>query len=125
MKKIKHNEIEQRYKDKGLKLIDTYTKWDNKLACVDNDGYYYYFNSNKLSKFSNNIKSKVSKGNPYSLQNVNHYMELYNIPYKAISIRWDKKPYIKFQCKCGNMYEIPWQYVLRGRTIRYCCDKCN
>lgn len=125
MKKIEHKEIEQRYKDKGLILIDSYNKWNDKLTSIDNDGYYYYFSSNKLSRFTNNIKAKVSKGNPYSLQNINHYMELHNIPNKAIAVRWDKKPYIKLQCECNNEYEIPWQYVLSGKNIRYCCNECK
>ena len=56
LKRLTQEEAEQRFKEKGLILLDTYRKNSIKMKCVDDEGYYYYRNLNNINKFTKNIK---------------------------------------------------------------------
>ena len=66
LKRLTQEEAEQRFKEKGLILLDTYKKNSIKMKCVDDEGYYYYRNLNSIKKFTKNIKARVSKESPFS-----------------------------------------------------------
>lgn len=123
--RITNEEVKKRFENKQLILLDDYQP-NKKLTSMDYDGYYYYFTLGRLNKFSHNVKSKVSKGNPYSLKNIQHYLNIYSIDAKAKSLKWDnKKPEIIFECKCGNEYIVPWQRIYGNSNVIYLCKDCK
>lgn len=126
LKRLTQEEAEQRFKEKGLVLLDTYKKNSIKMKCVDDEGYYYYISLNNVNKFTKNIKAKVSKHSPFSLQNIKHYLQLQHINEEVIKIKWDRKfPEVIFKCKCGNEYIVTWNRITSGKKVIYLCKDCK
>ena len=61
LKRLTQEEAEQRFKEKGLILLDTYRKNSIKMKCVDDEGYYYYRNLNNINKFTKILKLGCQK----------------------------------------------------------------
>lgn len=126
LKRLTQEEAEQRFKEKGLILLDTYKKNSIKMKCVDDEGYYYYRNLNNIKKFTKNIKARVSKESPFSLQNIKHYLKLHGIEEEVVKLKWDKKfPEVVFKCKCGNEYIVTWNRITSGGKVIYLCKDCK
>jgi len=126
MKKLTIEEARKQFKNVGLILLSKNVNSNkDKLTAKDYDGYYYYINTNNIKKFTHNIKSKVIKTNPYSLQNVNLYLKQNNIEQNAIGICWEDITKIKFKCNCGKEYYVRWNNIVRGRNIVFCCEECK
>lgn len=134
--KLTKQDVKKRFEEKGLKVLNlnSYERNTTKLTSIDKDGYLYYFSLINLWKFSYNIKAKVTKGNPYSFKNVLTFLKLNNINQTPLEIDFDysKKhhtswhgSYLKFKCKCGNYYYIPWSRVINSQNIIFCCDRCK
>lgn len=126
LKRLTQKEAEQRFKEKGLILLDTYKKNSIKMKCVDNEGYYYYKSLNVISNFANNIRSKVSKENPFLLQNVKLYLKLRHIDEEVVKVKWDRKfPEVIFKCQCGNEYTVTWNRITGNKNVVYLCKDCR
>lgn len=126
LKKLTQEEAEQRFKEKGLILLETYKKNSIKMKCMDNEGYYYYKSLNAISNFTNNIRSKVSKENPFLLQNIKLYLKLHHIDEEVVKVKWDRKfPEVIFKCKCGNEYTVTWNRITSNKNVVYLCKDCK
>lgn len=126
--KLSKEDIKNKFKKKGLTLLNVndYKTNKTKLTAVDKDGYYYYINLNNLNKTALNIKSKISKGNPYSLKNINNYLKINNIKTQAIDVCWvNGHSAVYFKCKCGNEFCYPTERISKIKHNRFVCEECR
>ncbi len=130
-KKINKQDIIDTFNKKQLKVIDAdkYKTAKTKLTAIDSEGYYYYVSTNSVLRQKFNIKSKVSKSNPYSLQNIklwfkqNGYNDIDNID---IKLKWDKCPILVYKCPlCGDIVKRKWNKFLNFTSKNFYCAKCN
>lgn len=108
-KKISKEEILQRFKNKGLTIIEEFDEKiinsKTKLKCIDSEGYLYSHSYNNVS--SKNSQRRFSKYNPYILYNMQHFIELNGSETKIINDKFigqDKEVYTLKCGKCGKVF---------------------
>ena len=92
-----------------------------KLTLQDKEGYLYSISFGNLTQ--GKIPSKFSKFNPYTIQNINYFINLNIKGYKLLSnnyINCDKK--LLFQCPEGHKFEMSWDNFHQGQRCPYCCN---
>lgn len=119
--------------ENNIILLETeYIDAKTKMLCIDNDGYYIYIVlSNYLSR--NGIGRRFDKSNIYTIQNINHYLELNNIHFKCTSSTYDNaNKNLEFKCLlCNETVYVPWRNINKSdnksRTHIVCpnCDGRN
>lgn len=124
------NEIKIRCKNMGLHMLDEseYKGKATKISVIDSEGYKYIWKTSYLYKLTGNIKARISKGNPYSVENANLWLKSHNCntDSKIISFDWSENhPYAEMLCKCNKKYKVKWNGILSGKNIRLCCDECK
>lgn len=116
--------------DKNIILLENkYINANTKMLCVDNDGYYIYITLNNFL-YRGGIGRRFDKSNDYTINNINHYLEIKNVHFKCISNKFNNaNENLKFQCLlCGEIVESPWKNVNKNdksnRTHVFCpnCD---
>lgn len=121
-KKLSYEEIRKRFEDNGLTLVDKTVKdsYQN-LTCYDNEGYYYYFRYCKVEIFTN--KSRFNKFNPYTIKNIQHFLDLNHTNLVILSQKFSsKKEKMKFRCGCGNEFDTLWSSVYHRHS--FSCPEC-
>lgn len=110
------------------KYIDAKTK----MLCLDSDGYYIYIIlGNFLNR--NGIGRRFDKSNDYTINNINHYLQINNIHFECISTKFNNaNENLVFKCLlCGEIVKSPWRNVNKNdnnsRTHVICpnCDGRN
>lgn len=110
-------------------LSNEYIDSNTKFLCQDSNGYYVYIIlSNFLTRHS--IGRWVSKTNDHSIDNINHFLELNNIPFKCISNKYiSSRHNLFFKCRrCGKIVNIPWANVYRmdnSSRKHIICPNCD
>jgi hypothetical protein len=120
-----------------LEDIELYKNVNKRMTFYDNDGYKYYISfTNLLMGFQNdNYPRMVDQSNRYSIDNIKHWIEINNKPFKLVegqTYKGARKP-LYFKCgKCPSE-ELPfkstWIDVARGTLCNFCNNtyigKCN
>ena len=72
---MNYNEVYQRFKEKGLILLDKqYIRNDVSMKCMNKDGYLFSISLNNLDKFK--LNKIADNRNPYVLYNIQRYIDL-------------------------------------------------
>lgn len=119
-----HFESYKDFENEGYKVLGFYNGKHHKCTLLDKNGYLYYTDHNTY--FGNNRSPYLfSKFNPYTIYNINKYIDNNNIPVKLISENFmgGDLP-LEWECNCGNhFYEICCN-VLKG-NVRYKRTRCE
>ena len=121
--KFTYEYVKEYINNLGYELINNeYINNKTKLILKDYEGFYYCTILSSLQKGS--VPSKFHKHNPYTLQNINLWVEINHKPYKLISNIYEgNSKNLKWQClkeECGEFFEMCWNNILQGQ----CCSIC-
>lgn len=123
-KSYTYNEVKVALKNRGYILLsDHYLNCKQKLLVLDDMGYKIFITFDKFAnRKSNGLRFHSS--NQYSIDNINHYIEINNIQSKCISDRYynGKTPLI-FLCECGEKFKTNWTTFQSFHKTK--CDKCS
>lgn len=94
------------------------------MKCQDYDGYYYSISlSNILDKRINKFEI-VSKSNPYTIFNIQNFINTSNKNLKLISNFYkNENEKLLLKCECGNEFYQSWNYIKNNNTIT--CKQCS
>lgn len=111
------------YNNKGLRILDNqYSGVKQRLLSTTVEGYKVMISYNSL-KASGGYEM-FSKSNPYTIYNINKYIELNDIKCKLVSDEYlGSKNRIDFECSCGNIFTTTLNSFLHQNKIK--CDKCS
>lgn len=122
-KRLSFKKVEDLFKEKNLTLLIKEEDYKNKnqpLDAMTKEGYKV---SVTVSSMRNNDYAIIHKGNPYTIYNINRYLELNNINLKLLSKKYiNNNTDLKWQCCCGENFYRKWD-VVRGQQS-YLCKKC-
>ena len=114
----------------GLILIDTYKSFDDKMTCVDTDGYKYMYSLHyitKVLKSNINISHRYNKNNPYYWDNIQTFMRTKTLNHTELLT--DKADYtnakqkLTFLCgSCGKTYRQSFETFVRRNN--HVCPEC-
>ena len=116
-------------------LAGEYNSILDKITCIDEEGYLLLCSINKM--MSRNQKSpRISTFNPYSIYNINLYLEKYtNGEFKCVSKEYKRNnEELDFvHNKCGRIIKNKWINIGRGRSLNNLgsnktglfCPHCN
>lgn len=114
MKKLNYNDVYEDCKKNGYLLLDKeYKGIDKKMSFIDKEGYKYYTTYEKIRNKCD--INKYHKNNIYTIENIEHYLKINNLPYKYVS-----GEYMNFRSKLiwediiGYKYYCSFQDVIRG-----------
>jgi len=115
-------EVERRFKKKGLKLLEKKYKNNHQLLdCESELGYRYNFNVNELDNVKFN--KLVYTRNKWSLYNIEKFIINNNINVQLVSKKYkNSREPLAFRCRCGKVYNSSWD-DFQGRR-RYFCSEC-
>ncbi len=118
--KLRKEKIIQELEARGYFLIDSYYRGiREKHMLTDKDGYIYYSKLDNLIN-SNRVPEKYSPANPYTLINMQHYLDKIGSNTKILSDTYkNSHSKLKFLCgKCGREYKVsPNHLISRGSVI--------
>jgi very-short-patch-repair endonuclease len=127
-KKISKEEILQRFKNKGLTIIEEFDEKiinsKTKLKCIDSEGYLYSHSYNNVS--SKNSQRRFSKYNPYILYNMQHFIELNGSETKIINDKFigQNKEVYTLKCgKCGKVFTKTYGDFMYRK--HFYCHECT
>src|SRR5574344_2240438 len=109
LKKLSYDEVYNRFKEKGLLLIDKkYISSSTKMNCMDSYGYKYKIGNNSLT--SGFYPEPFNKFNPYTLENVQHFLDKESNGSKLITTKYkDSRMDLYITCeKCGKSFKRKW-----------------
>lgn len=110
-------------------LDKTYVDVKTKILCMDKEGYYIYIMLNNFFT-RRGIGRRFDKTNDYTIDNINHYLQIHNVHFKCISDKFiNANTIMKFQCLlCGEIVESLWRNVNKNdNPNRYhvICPNCD
>lgn len=122
--KFTYDYIKTILKVNGFELLSTPEECEKSLIITykDTKGYKYkmLFNSRMLKAKHRIVHSK----NVFSIENINLYLKLNNIPIKLISnVYKNSSSKLSVKCKCGTEYETTWSSIQQGNGHQ--CKKCT
>lgn len=118
------NDIEEYYKSRGLTILDIseYKNNTSKLTVMNKDGYKSCINYSSL-KTSNGIKI-IDSSNPYTIYNINKYIENNNLDCELLSTEYkNKDSKLSFKCSCGEIFKVTWSSFVYNNKFR--CRSCS
>ena len=105
---------------RGYNLLSEEYHSNKEYLIFEKDGYYYYNTLNGFTKTDN--PKKWSIRNPYSLQNLQKYLNEQGATCVVLSQEYDYNC-VRLKCECGNEYEVDISNLLR--TKQYKCPSCG
>lgn len=111
------------YQNKGLKPLKDRFYAHESVPCVDENGYILFSNSYNVRK--DDFKGKiVDTKNPYTIHNINKYIELNDIDCSLISKEYcGASEKLEFKCSCGDSFKTSWDSFYNME--KHMCDKCS
>lgn len=119
LKKIK----DKVFKISGYTVLDTFYKDENqKLTCIDKNGYKYYVSYDVLRHSKKSRKFTIK--NPYTVQNIKLWMSENAINYKFLSTEY-KGNNIKysFVCPKNHHFNMTWSQFEIGHRCQICANE--
>lgn len=108
------------YKDKGYNLLEKEYNGNKSYMTFEKDGYLYYNTYNGFMKTDN--PKKWGKKNPYSLQNIQKWINDNGGTCLVVSKKYDTET-INLKCQCGNIYTIAMSNFVA--TKQFTCPPCG
>lgn len=120
-KKYTFEEAKQIVENRGLYLLqDYYTNNRTKILVSNDFGYKGFTTLDNI--ISGKQPSWVYKGNPYSIQNIQLFLDSKKEGTKLLSSEYkNQKQKLKLQCKCGKIYYKTWSDLI-NETYTSCND---
>ena len=102
-------------------LFNEYNSNDEKLLARTKDGYKIVISYSKLK--SGRQPMVFGYRNPYTIENINHYLKINNINYELLSDEYISACNNKMNWKCDkdHVFEMAWNSFQSGRR----CPKCH
>lgn len=115
-------EVKKLIADKPYKMIDsTFTRLTNGFDAITNNGFYIRVNKDNVLK--NKEPEIFHPQNPYTIQNINHYIKINNIKTKLLSTTYkNNTSSLEWNCGCGKKFERGWNAFQGGATE---CLECS
>lgn len=113
----------------GLILLEKYINTKTKMLCIDGKGYYVYVVlNNYLTRHG--IGRRFDRSNDYTINNINHYLKLNNVPFKCVSNTYiSAHDNLQFECiRCGEIINMPWRNVNKNdnnNRSHVLCPNCD
>lgn len=124
MRKFTIDEVKNILLKLNLQLIDDkYINCKQKITVKDQDGYLY------LSTFADIQvgRNKISKYNPYTIQNIFLWCKLNNKQFQLISTSYkNAKTKLLWKClknNCNEIFEMTWTDISQGHGCSYCSSQ--
>jgi hypothetical protein len=107
---------------KGGVILDIYkVKQYTKVAFIDIEKYKYDCRADHL--LLNHESRRVSNTNPYSVENINNWINIHNKPFTLMDTEYNSKS-LKFYCKkCFDYFYSNWNKILAGKGCGVCTGK--
>ena len=124
LKKLNYDEVYNRFKEKGLLLLDKeYISSATKMNCVDSYGYKYKIGNGSLMDGS--YPEPFNKFNPYTLENVQHFLNKESNGSKLVTTKYEgSRMDLCITCeKCGKPFNRKWASVMQDKS--FICDDCK
>lgn len=114
-------EVEKMLSDKSYTIVkNTFTRLSNGFTAITKDGYYVKMNSGNLYK--NQEPEIFHQCNPYTIDNIKHYIELNNIKSELLSSEYNGNTNkMLWKCSCGKKFKKSWNNFYGGS---HCCISC-
>lgn len=124
-KRLSKEFVYNEYKKFGLTMFDknSYTTSDKLIHCYDEDGYKYTIKYGNLAQ--GKMPMKAIYTNPYSIENINHFLELNNSDTRCVSIEYVREDVdMDFICGvCDKPFKRTWANI--GSSIHLMCEDCQ
>lgn len=126
--RLDKNIVKEKFNSVGLKIIDInqYEGNRSKIECYDEDNYKYLCKHVDLS--CNKFPLKFSVNNPYTIYNINNFININNIQLKLISKKYiNSYSLLKWECfNCGEIFEKSWEDIRNNinRNRKLFCQNC-
>jgi len=124
-KKLTNKEVKNILTERDLKLCsgENYKSIDDKIKCVDSEGYIIHQSLYNIRKSP--AMSRFGNSNIYTIENINNYIKkhtkgLENIQLISTTYEKSNKPLI-FNCDIHGQFEISWNAISSGNR----CKKCG
>ncbi len=117
-------QVKSMIKDKPYKMIESsFTSFSNGFTAITDDGYYVTIDRGNIIK--DNEPEIFHKHNQYTIQNINHYLELNNIKTKLLSTEYNNNTTpLQWKCQCGEVFSRNWRSFYHGEgECIYCIRK--
>lgn len=119
---LSYHEVKANLLENGYYLLVDESEYKGitltKLLCEDINGYKYIITYNAVMRGKKSYF--VHKSNPYSIENINRYFELYsNNQFTCLSkVYKNKKELLKIRCNgCNRVFEQSWGNIFRKRYL--------
>ena len=104
-----------------IMLEETYTSISKKFTAITPDGYKVFINRNNI--YTDTNPEIFYKGNPYTIENIEHYLLLNGINLNILSTEYKGNNHeLLWKCKCGKNFKRSWNKVLSGLIE---CKECS
>lgn len=119
---ISIEEVEKVLIDKPYTMIrESFSRLSNGFIAITDDGYYVKFNRDNL--YNDKEPEKFHQCNPYTIENIKHYIEINNIETELLSTNYiNNTNKMLWKCKCGNVFYKDWNSFYQGS---HCCQSCG
>ena len=119
---LTQEEIEKEIKKRGYILMDKYINSSTKMTLKDKEGYLYSITWNSFQQKSE--PKPFHKSNPYTIQNIQNYLDLNMKGYKLLSIEYKGiTNKLKFKCNKGHIFTSTWDSISHGQRCSVCAGK--
>lgn len=118
---ISTKEIDRMLIGKPYKMIpESFSRLTNGFFAITDDGYFVKINRDNLYK---NKKPEIFHScNPYTIDNIRHYIDLNNIETKLISDTYiNNSEKLIWECKCHSIFSRNWMAFYNGSHY---CTRC-
>lgn len=127
--------IQKGLEDKGLSLMEEINgkQSNDYVKVIDKDGYWYFIKIFEIYRIRENGKydnhQKISSRNPFTIHNINVFLETNGIDYKCISEKYysNTQPLKFLHNSCGTIFKYQWSSLLglyNTRPIQSLSDIC-
>jgi len=122
-RKTTDNDVIDTFELNGSHILDI-KEFKNQFSSItvfDDNGYYG--KSRYVDAVHNKKFNKFLKMNPYTIRNINHYLDINGINLKLLSNEYKNcDESLLWECSCGNKFYKKWDYIRSGRERH--CDFC-
>lgn len=120
--KLTQKFISEEYKKKGYILISEYQNTHTILFVKNKEGYIC---SSRFSDFKQGrTPTMFHQSNPYTLKNIEHFIELNVKEYKLLSVKYiNANSKLLFKCPKGHEFKMSWNNFKQGQRCPYCSNQ--
>lgn len=120
-KKYSQKQVASILQSKGYIIYGDYKSYKEKIRIKDDDGYLY---SKSLGDIlSGKTPERFSCSNPFTIKNIEHYIDENNIEAHLLSEHFIRATAIlSWKCRCGDLFQCSWNSFKNGRHL---CKRCS